>query len=71
MLNYAYNYAEINPSTTMCIGFFSTTSPETESDTLIAVSVNDPEYIGKYYNYSDGKFYYDQAYTQEFVSALL
>ena len=68
-LNYAYNYAEIDPETRMCIGFVSISMPEQESDTIIAVPVNDPEYIGKYY--INGEWYEDAEGTIPWTSPLL
>lgn len=69
-MNYAYNYAEIDPSTNMCVGFYSCTY-ESDDPNWVLVPVNDPEYICKYYNWDDGKFYYDPEYTQEYISPLL
>ena len=73
-MNYAYNYAEIDLSTNMCIGVQSR-SLEIPADELpenwIEIYVNDPEYCFKYYNWDDGKFYYDPEYTQEYISPLL
>ena len=48
-MNYGYNYAEIDPETNMCIGFQSVSTQLTESEYFVAVPVNDPEYIGKFY----------------------
>lgn len=73
-MNYAYNYAEIDMSTNMCVGFQSVSnaiSPDELPSNWVLVSVNDPEYICKFYNWDNGKFYYDPEYTQEYVSPLL
>ena len=71
-LNYAYNYAEIDLSTNMCIGVRSTSDPAFgELEGVVEIPVYDEEYILKYYNWDDGKFYYDAAYTQEYISPLL
>lgn len=68
--NYAYHYAEIDPTTNMCVGVL-TTSDDTFSGNYVPIPVYDEEYCFKYYNWDDGKFYYDAAYTQEYVSPLL
>ena len=69
-MQYAYNYAEIDPNTKMCICFWSTTSPtESTNPNIIAVEVNDPEHIGKYY--IDGNWYVDAAGTIPWQSALI
>lgn len=65
-VNYAYNYAQIDPVTNMCIGVHSMTVP-CDDPYWIEIPVNDPEYCVKYYNWDDGKFYYDTEYTQEFI----
>lgn len=73
---YAYNFAEIDNATNMCIGVITTTDPNTEGPTgggttFVAIPVYDENYSLKYYNWDNGKFYYDSAYTQEYISPLL
>lgn len=69
-MNYAYNYAEIDLATNMCIGFQSRTLEiENPSANWILVPVNDPEYIGKYY--IDGAWYEDAAGTIPWESSLV
>ncbi len=68
-MNYAYNYALIDSATKMCVEFISTSTPHTVSDTVIAVPVNDPEYIGKYY--INGNWYEDAEGTIPWTSSLL
>lgn len=70
-LNYAYNYAELDPATSMCIGFHSTTAydPENVPDNWVEVPVNDPEYICKYY--INGNWYEDAEGTIPWTSSLL
>ena len=73
-MNYAYNYAEIDLATGMCIGFKSRTLELTEEEAArypnwILVPVNDPEYIGKYY--INGAWYEDAAGTIPWESSLL
>lgn len=68
-VNYAYCYAEIDPTTKMCIGVMSTTSPEPTSDTLIEIPVNDQNYLFKYY--IDGNWYEDAEGTIPWTSSML
>lgn len=68
-LNYAYNYAMIDPETGMCIEFVSTSHEDTETPNLIQVPVNDPEYMGKYY--INGNWYEDAEGTIPWTSSLL
>ena len=70
-VNYAYNYAEIDPATNMCIGVFSTTTSDDHlyQANLVPVPVNDPEYCFKYY--INGAWYEDAAGTIPWTSALL
>jgi len=65
-VNYEYNYAEIDPETNMCIGVYTGTIPS-ENPYWVEVPYYNDEYMLKYYNWDDGKFYYDAEYTQEFV----
>lgn len=69
-LNYAYNMAQIDPSTNMCIGVRTTTDPgELEMPNMVEIPVYDPEYCFKYY--IDGAWYEDAAGTIPWQSALL
>lgn len=69
--NYAYCYAYIDPTTKMCIQFYTTdTDGDAASDpNVVAVPVNDPEYIGKYY--INGAWYEDAEGTIPWTSSLL
>lgn len=67
-VNYAYNYAEINPTTHMCIGVYSLTVPSDDPN-WTKIQVNDPEYCMKYY--IDGNWYVDAAGTIPWTSSLL
>lgn len=69
-VNYYYNYAEIDMATNMCIGVVTGTGQST-NPTFVEIPVYDEEYCFKFYNWADGKFYYDPAYTQEYISPLL
>jgi hypothetical protein len=73
-VNYAYNYAEIDDATGMCIGFISTTSPDmagptSEGTTFVEVPVNDPEYCFKFY--INGNWYEDPEGTIPWTSSML
>ena len=68
-LNYAYNYAYIDPDTNMCVEFFSQNVRPTDMTNLVEVPVNDPEYIMKYY--INGAWYEDSEGTIPWTSALL
>ena len=75
-VNYYYNYAEIDNATNMCVGVISSSAsdiagPTSVGTTYVEIPANDEEYCFKYYNWDDGKFYYDAAYTQEYISPLL
>lgn len=67
-LNYAYNYAEIDPTTGMCIGVYSMTSP-TNAENLVEIPVNDEDYILKFY--INGAWYEDAAGTIPWTSSLI
>lgn len=78
---YAYNFAEIDPATHMCIGTRTTTSDASGTDNLIPIPVYDEEYICKYYlcenhpdftyDCLDGKWYEDPEGTIPWESPLL
>ena len=71
-MTYAYNFAEIDPETNMCVGVMSTSNPAQGNEpNWVEIPVNDEDYICKYYNWDNGKFYYDPEYTQEYISPLL
>lgn len=70
-MNYAYNYAFVDPATNMCVDFVSISAPLDEVPGLIRVEVpvNDPEYMGKFY--INGAWYADAAGTIPWTSSLL
>lgn len=73
-LNYAYNYAEIDDATGMCLGVMSSSSPDDAGPTLsgttyISIPVYDEEYIFKYYINSN--WYEDAEGTIPWTSSLL
>lgn len=69
-LNFAYNFAEIDPETNMCIGVYSTSDP-TQGDLpgMVSIPVNDQEYCFKYY--INGNWYEDPEGTIPWTSSLL
>ena len=68
-VNYAYNYAEIDPDTNMCIGVVTTDAVNTEEENWVEIPVYDEEYCFKYY--IDGNWYEDAEGTIPWTSALL
>lgn len=73
-MNYAYNYAEVQDSDGLCVGFISTSDPNQagptgHDTTYVSVPVNDPEYIMKYY--INGNWYEDAEGTIPWTSSLL
>ena len=72
--NYAYNFAEIDNATGMCVGVLTTSNPETEgptgyNSTYVAIPTDDDNYIFKYYDFNTGKWFYDAEMTQEYIPA--
>lgn len=65
---YAYNYAEIDPGTNMCIGVY-TMSSIADNPTFVEIPVYDQEYILKFY--INGNWYEDAAGTIPWTSSLL
>ena len=75
-INYAYHYAEIDNTTNMCVGVLNSSNPNVGGPTslgttYVSIEVYGEEFCFKYYNWDNGKFYYDQEYTQEYISPLL
>lgn len=68
---YAYNYAEIDPETGMCIGVYTTdTAGDDEEDpNIIQIPVLDGDYLLKYY--INGNWYEDAEGTIPWTSSLL
>lgn len=67
--NYAYNYAQIDLETGMCIGTQTTTVDCSGSPDMIPIPVYDEEYLFKYY--INGAWYEDAAGTIPWTSSLL
>lgn len=61
-----YNYAKVNLETGECTTCI-TTSYEINVAGWIEVPLSSDDYIGKYYNFSDEKWYYEPEYITEFV----
>lgn len=68
-INYAYNYAEIDPETNMCVGVQSTSVDCTGEANLVEIPVYDEDYVFKYY--IDGNWYEDAEGTIPWTSSLL
>lgn len=73
-INYAYNFAEIDNATGLCVGVLTTTDPNqggptAGGTTYIEVPTDDGNYILKYYDFNTGKWFYDAAMTQEYIPA--
>ena len=70
-VNYQYNVAIIDRATMMCIEVRTGTSDmsgsSTETELYVSIPEYNEEYLLKYYNEADGKFYYDAEFTQEFI----
>lgn len=68
-VNYAYNYADIDPDTNMCVGVVTTDAINTEHETWVEIPVYDEEYCFKYY--INGNWYEDAEGTIPWTSSLL
>lgn len=66
--NLAYNYAEIDLETGECFSIMTTSYP-IDNPAMIAVPVDDDEYVGKYY--INGNWYEDAEGTIPWTSSLL
>lgn len=71
---YAYNYAEIDDATGMCLGVITTSDPNADGPstigtTFVRIPVYDEDYVLKYY--IDGSWYEDAEGTIPWTSSLL
>ena len=66
-VNYYYNYAEIDPDTNMCIGIQSTSVNCDGAENLVRIESYIDDYVEKYYDWDSGKWYYDEAMTDEWI----
>ena len=65
-LNYAYKYARID-ETGYCYEVIDTTRNYDGRDGYVAIPTDSGEYLEKYYNVADGKWYYDAEFTSEWT----
>lgn len=73
-VNYAYNYAEVDDATRMCIGVMTSTNPNlagptNAGSTYVEIPVYDEGYVFKYY--INGNWYEDAEGTIPWTSSLL
>lgn len=69
-LNYAYNFAVIDPATNMCIHVLTTSDAEEGTmPNRVEIPVYDPEYLMKYY--INGNWYEDAEGTIPWQSSLI
>lgn len=73
-VNYAYNFAEVDDATGMCLGVITTTDPDQAGPTgfgttYVEIPVYDENYGFKYY--INGSWYEDAAGTIPWQSSLL
>lgn len=69
-VNYAYNFAEIDLETNMCIQVITSTESQNDHpDRFIPIPVYDEEYLFKYY--INGAWYEDAEGTIPWTSPLL
>ena len=65
----AYNYAEIDPETGLCIGVHTTSYDASGNPNWIEIPVYDPDYGFKYY--LNGNWYEDAEGTIPWTSSML
>lgn len=66
---YQYIYAVIDPTIgDMCVEIQDTTLESTDSNYILIPEEN-YDYLFKYYNRADGKWYYDAEFTNEWIPA--
>lgn len=74
-VNYAYNYAEIEDGTGLCLGVVTTTNPDMDGyqtgmgSTYMSIPVYDENFVFKYY--INGNWYEDAEGTIPWTSSLL
>lgn len=69
-INYAYNYAYLDPSTNMCIQVVTSSGNDhADMPNVVEIPVYDEEYLFKFY--IDGNWYEDPAGTIPWTSSLL
>ena len=67
--HYAYTYAIIDPADNMCVEIRTQTYEidTTAHPEYISIPTYNEEYIMKYYNRENGKWYVDAAFTTEWI----
>lgn len=65
---YAYNYAKID-ATGFCYEVCSCSRCYDGEEGYISIPECDTDYMGKYYNVSDGKWYLEASFTTEWTPA--
>lgn len=65
-VQYAYDYAIID-ETGFCYEVRSTTVDHSDDANYIEIPEYSYDYIEKYYNVADGKWYYDAEFTNEWI----
>ena len=68
-IQYAYNFAQIDPTTNMCIHVTTTSEDYTGVPNWVEIPVYDEDYLLKYY--INGNWYEDAAGTIPWTSSLL
>lgn len=66
---YQYTYAVIDPVDNMCIEVVDTTVETTDDPNFIPIPEYNGNYLWKYYNRENGKWYTDAAFTNEWTPA--
>lgn len=68
---YAYSYAVIDPVDNMCIQVMTRTTgiDTTANPEVIPIPAYNEEYICKYYNRENGKWYEDAVFTIEWTTS--
>lgn len=63
---YANHYAQID-ETGYCYGVTDTTYDYSDEEGYVAIPSYNDDYLEKYYNVADGKWYYDAEFTNEWI----
>ena len=66
-VQYQYAYAVIDPADNMCISVLDTTVDYSDDPNYIDIGTYNGEYLFKYYNRSNGKWYIDAEFTTEWI----
>lgn len=66
---YAYHYAVIDETTGMCMGYDDTSVDCSDDPTHVLIDEWQDDYLFKFYNRADGKWYEDAEFTIEWIPA--